>query len=98
MAKISEPQAQAAFAWIKAQWAPYLRTGWPSPLLVEEHDWGAADHDGVYPWGILWEEGPEDWALSAGPGGQASAEAVPDWPEGVYLEAANSWSVRLWPV
>jgi hypothetical protein len=91
--KLTKTQAEAAFMCIVGQFKADIEAGYPMPVLVEDHDWGSPDSEGNYPWGILWEEGPEEWALRAG----GAVEWPENWPKDVYLEAANHWSVRLYP-
>jgi len=62
---ITQEQADAALAAVKAQYRHYLEAGYDGPqLLPPGHQFNPA-----LGWMVMWEDGPYEWAYRAGVGG-----------------------------
>ena len=76
---VTRKQAEAALASVKAQWKTYLEPmeidgetyppSYPEPVIVE--DWTEEGHTV-----IVWEEGPDEWAMRVSEGGPAESDYV----------------------
>lgn len=106
--KITRKQAEQALAALKEQYKSYLAVDGEEygPKLVE--NWEPHWNDSTIAWVIMWEEGPFEWAYTAKDGGvdeelstmagqRMETPAATTWPEGVWLEAATSYCVALYP-
>lgn len=101
---ITREQAEQALASIRQQFKVYIDAGEPEPVLVENwkpfvyRDGSMVDTD-TYPFAIVWDEGPFEWAYRARGGGideevtllgrefdkdyVARTPEAQGWPEGV---------------
>lgn len=102
---ITREQAEQALASIRQQFKVYIDAGEPEPILVENwkpftyRDGEVVDTD-TYPFAIVWEGGPFEWAYRARWGGVdeeltllgrefqegyvAHTPAAEGWPKGVH--------------
>lgn len=62
---VTREQAEQALEAVKGQWSYDVAEG-NVPKLVENWDWLES---GTTPWAIVWEEGPDEWAMRAQNGG-----------------------------
>jgi hypothetical protein len=95
---VTREQAEQALEAIKGQW-PYDVAEGNVPKLIENWDWLESGH---IPFAIVWEEGPDEWAYSAGTGGEVYTDlgtfqirAAENFPAGVFAEPITSWSVGI---
>lgn len=101
---ITREQAEQALAAVKEQFKVYIDAGESEPVLVENwepfvyQDGKVVDTE-TYPFAIVWEDGPFEWAYRAKGGGvdeeltrlgrdfeegyTARTPAATDWPKGV---------------
>lgn len=99
--RITREQGEAALAAVKAAFAPYLSSGWDEPVLEWDWDWLES---GPTACAIVWEEGPEEWALHLDvvpveAGSEKAAQWKPgDWPVGVWYERVNTFALSLYPL
>ncbi|MFE0472636.1 hypothetical protein ACFW2V_13575 [Streptomyces sp. NPDC058947] len=114
---ITRKQAEQALACVRQQFKVYIDAGEPEPVLVE--NWKPfvwQDSRGVetdtYPFAIIWEEGPFEWAYRAEEGGVdeeltllgrefkedyvAHTPAAQGWPKGVHGEPYFSYVLTLY--
>lgn len=100
--RVTKREAQRVLAALKRQQRAAIAGG-SGPQLVKDWDWGWTESR-VYPWAIVWEEGPYDWADLFPYGGIEEEfgfkiEDVSDRiPEGVFSEAITSWAVAVNPI
>ena len=92
MSTPTREQAERALELLKKHYGSYVQDGY-EPKLVQEWDWLDS---GPTPWAIVWEEGPEEWALSfweaANPG---EYQEIEEWGSDVYASPVTSWAVSL---
>lgn len=99
--KTTQKQAEATLAAIKKQFALYIEAVGSEPKLVDNFDfYGLHGHSIEKPWGIVWEEGPMDWALLVPHGGREPEFGMgfppTEMPKGVWAEPYASWAVSLY--
>jgi len=95
---ISAETAQQAYAAICGQFADYIEASGSRPTL--ERDWLFLDHPS--PWAVVWEEGPDQWAMRAGEGGvdEALTEMASDLlapGEKLRTPPAEKWPDGCYP-
>lgn len=99
---LTKAQAVAAYkALVKAyadqgvvEHPPVAQDGqrWPDgPVLCRDFElWS-----GPTRWAIVWEGGPEEWALSAT--AMQSYDTLITFPDGVFVEPIVGWALGLYP-
>jgi hypothetical protein len=114
---ITREQAEQALSCIRRQFKVYIDAGEPEPVLVE--NWkpfvyrnGEVVDTDPYPFAIVWEEGPFEWACRAKSGGVdeeltllgrdfdkdyvAHTPAAQGWPEGIGAGPYFSYVLTLY--
>lgn len=95
---ITKRQAQQALRQVRQQFTAYIDSDADGPKLIKDWDYLES---GPTTWAIVWEGGPYYWALLAQHGGTGEhGETIPAaqrWPANVFVEAATSWAIGLYP-
>lgn len=100
MNKITRAQAVASLESVKKQFNAYIQAGYAPPVLMEDFDgkdFVLVWEEGPYEWTYLCPQGGHDEELSAEAGMAMSWDPAPDWPEGVWAEPVNHYSLALYP-
>lgn len=113
---ITREQAERALASIRQQFKTYIDAGEPEPELIENwkpfvYQDGKVIETDTYPFAVVWQDGPFEWAHRAQEGGVdeeltllgrefkedyvAHTPAAEGWPKGVHGEPYFSYVLTL---
>ncbi len=111
--RITQAQADTCLAQIKIQFAVYINGGGTPPKLIKDWDWldsgptawAIVWEEGPFEWAYRAHQGGVDEELTAEartvPGFEKqviSTLPAPAWPDTVWCEPVNGWSIALYPV
>jgi hypothetical protein len=85
MPALREPDVIHALQKVKEHFADYISPGY-GPKLIR--DWDFPD-SGPIAWAIVWEEGPDDWAITASHADIFDATRV-------FAEPYSGWALALY--
>lgn len=97
--KVTKAQAEKVLRAVKTQAKPWVDAGGDGPILVKDFDWAGV----TAPWAVVWEGGPYDWAILFPYGGIEEEfgfrmrDVSPLVPKEVFVEAAASWALGIYP-
>ena len=83
--RLAQPDVTHAFQKVKERYADYT-TADSGPKLIR--DWDYPD-SGPIAWAIVWEEGPDEWAIDVSQGDVFDATRV-------FAEPYNAWALALY--